>query len=85
VLLILIGFATRVVIGFSPTVWASSLRTFIVLYFALIICIIYLSKELLELRLKYEYVVWAMLIICAVVSFAVTLFFIQLFNITLSL
>jgi len=85
ILLILVGFATRVVVGFSPTVWASSLRTFIILYFAFIVCIIYLNKELLELRLRYEYVIWAIMIIFATASFTATLLYIQMFNITLSL
>lgn len=34
--LFLVGFASRVVMGFSPTVWASSTRTFIFMYFSLI-------------------------------------------------
>ena len=42
----LAGFASRFIMGFSPTVYASSLRTFIFLYFAAIFCLGALTKKL---------------------------------------
>ena len=41
-----IGFSSRVVMGFSPTIFASGLRTYTFLYFSLIICCLLLIKEL---------------------------------------
>jgi len=54
VLFILVtGFISRVLMGFSPTVYASSYRTFIFMYFSLIIAlIILLNKWLPQLREK---------------------------------
>lgn len=46
-----VGFATRVVLGFSPTLYASLLRTFIFLDFSMIYCIVRVfddNKELFE-------------------------------------
>lgn len=44
--LVLVGLATRIVMGFSPTVWASGSRTFIFLYFSLIAVSILLFSSL---------------------------------------
>ena len=52
-----IGLATRVIMGFSPTLYASSLRTFIFLDFSVIYCIVKLiddNKELFVNEYKYE-------------------------------
>jgi hypothetical protein len=52
-----IGLATRVIMGFSPTLYASSLRTFIFLDFSIIYCIVKLiddNKELFVNEYKYE-------------------------------
>ena len=49
-----VGFATRVIMGFSPTLYASSLRTFIFLDFSMIFCIIKLIDDNKELFV-YEY------------------------------
>jgi len=47
------GFISRMLMGFSPTVYASSYRTFIYMYFSLIICLIILvNKQLPQLREK---------------------------------
>lgn len=40
-----LGFATRMVMAFSPTIWASSTRTYCFLYFAFIIASIILFKD----------------------------------------
>lgn len=39
---LMLGFASRCMMGFSPTIWASSDRTYIFLYFSFIISIVYL-------------------------------------------
>lgn len=44
-LILMAGIFSRVMMGFSPTIFASSLRTAIFLYFSLIICSIYLINE----------------------------------------
>ena len=56
VCIFLAGFATRVVMGFSPTLYASSIRTFIFLDFAIIYCIVRLvdDNELYVYDKKYE-------------------------------
>ena len=54
VLVFTVGFATRVIMGFSPTLYASSLRTFIFLDFSMIFCIIKLIDDNKELFV-YEY------------------------------
>jgi hypothetical protein len=39
---IVLGFASRCMMGFSPTIWVSSDRTYIFIYFSFIIAIVYL-------------------------------------------
>ena len=56
--LIILGFISRAVMGFSPTIWASSYRTFIILYFVFIICIISFYKKLRELGFNYKNIVF---------------------------
>lgn len=48
VLIILLGFATRAVMGFSPTIWASGERTFAILYFALIVCSVMIYNQIVK-------------------------------------
>jgi len=51
------GFMSRVLMGFSPTIYASSYRTFMYMYFSLIIClIILLNKQLPQLKEKKIFV-----------------------------
>ena len=49
---LLLGFASRIAMGFSPTIWASNDRTFLYMYFSIIICSVMLYQEIYEL--KYE-------------------------------
>jgi len=59
------GFVSRVLMGFSPTVYVSSYRTFIYMYFSLIICqIILLNKQLPQLREKKIFI-HLFMVICA--------------------
>ena len=51
----LVGLATRMVMAFSPTVWASSWRTYLFMYFGLIVLAVFLFQKLMEFGpLKYE-------------------------------
>lgn len=53
--LFLVGLASRMVMAFSPTVWASSWRTYLFMYFAVIIIAVFLFQKLMEYGpLKYE-------------------------------
>lgn len=49
---IALGFASRCMMGFSPTIWISSDRTYIFLYFSFIISIIYLLKVMKNLQMR---------------------------------
>lgn len=44
-MIFLIGYASRVVLGFSPTVWASSYRTYLFLYMAVIVLAVFAYQE----------------------------------------
>jgi len=48
----LIGYASRVVLGFSPTVWASSYRTYLFLYMAIIVLSVFSFQEILKMEKK---------------------------------
>lgn len=53
----LLGIITRLIMGFSPTVFASGERTFIFLYVSFIICITFVLKYIIEekiVRLKHN-------------------------------
>lgn len=51
-ILLLLGFASRIAMGFSPIIWASNDRTFIYMYFSVIICSLILYQEIYELKYK---------------------------------
>ena len=46
IFILILGFSSRIIMGFSPTIWASSTRTFIFMYFSFIICSIMLYSEI---------------------------------------
>jgi hypothetical protein len=52
IFIILVGFCTRLAMSFSPTIWASSNRTFIFMYFAIILSSVFLGSELYRLNKK---------------------------------
>ncbi|WP_010249424.1 DUF6056 family protein [Acetivibrio cellulolyticus] len=52
IFIVLLGFGSRIIMAFSPTIWASSLRTFIFMYFAFIICSVILFQVILDSKLK---------------------------------
>ena len=45
--LLLVGLASRMMMGFSPTVWASRERTFTIAYFAMLAIAVMLVRKLL--------------------------------------
>ena len=53
-LIFLIGFASRMIMGFSPTVFSSSIRTLIFFEFAMLIVSLLICAEFLKLTDKYE-------------------------------
>lgn len=68
--ILLLGFASRIIMGFSPTIWASNDRTFLYMYFSIIIFSLMLYQELYELKYKkIKYVDYCILFL-AIVSFA---------------
>lgn len=52
IFILLLGFASRMMMSFSPTIWASGTRTFIYMYISVLICSIILFQQLLECRMK---------------------------------
>lgn len=47
-ILLLMGFSSRIIMGFSPTVWASGMRTYYILFVVSAILILMLINELLK-------------------------------------
>lgn len=52
IFILLLGFASRMMMSFSPTIWASGTRTFIYMYISILICSIILFQQLLEYKMK---------------------------------
>lgn len=48
IFIILLGFGSRFIMGFSPTIWASSTRTYIFMYFSFIICSVIIYNIILK-------------------------------------
>lgn len=48
VILMIMGFCSRVIMGFSPTVWASGMRTYYILYIVIVILVLMGVKELMK-------------------------------------
>lgn len=70
IFIILLGFGSRFLIAFSPTIWASGSRTFLPMYFSLIICSVLLYQVLLKSRLdKYIALVTSPIYIFAGISY----------------
>lgn len=47
-----IGFASRMLMGFSPTIWASGERTFLFFYFSMIMVSVLVYKEIISEEVK---------------------------------
>ncbi|EOS8067559.1 hypothetical protein C8050_RS02000, partial [Enterococcus faecium] len=52
-LLMVMGFCSRVIMGFSPTVWASGMRTYYILYVVVAIVVLMFIRELIK-KLNYQ-------------------------------
>ena len=48
IFIILLGFGSRMIMSFSPTIWASSTRTYIFMYMSFVVCASYLYNTFLE-------------------------------------
>lgn len=69
ILIFLAGFCTRLIMGFSPTIWASADRTFIFMYFAIIVCCVFLGMELLKVNRNWFYRSCALLTILTILAY----------------
>ena len=64
------GMSSRVIIGFSPTLYGSSSRTFIFLYFSLAIAIVFMFDKLIRIAPKWIKVIsTATIVICSVLIY----------------
>ncbi len=52
IFILLLGFASRMMMSFSPTIWASGTRTFIYMYISVLICSIILFQEIRQYKMK---------------------------------
>lgn len=68
--IMVVGFVSRMILAFSPTIWASSTRTFIFLYFAFIICILLLFQELIEKESRYTTILFCILLSISLLSYS---------------
>jgi hypothetical protein len=59
------GLISRILMGFSPTVYASSYRTFLYMYFSLIICLIILMNKQLPQLMEKKIFVYLFIAVCA--------------------
>lgn len=66
--LILLGFATRAIMGFSPTIWVSGARTFLFLYFVLIICTFLCYQKIRAVEYKGEGIIMGIMAIMAILA-----------------
>jgi hypothetical protein len=57
------------VLSFSPTIWASSTRTFIFMYFSIIICTLLLFQELLEKKYPHIDFLYGIVFFVAILSY----------------
>lgn len=83
--IIIIGLGTRMIMGFSPTIWASSDRTYLFFWFALIVDTVLIAdskRNLIDgiciLNKKYEKYrndIMYFLIVCAAVSNGLDVFY----------
>jgi len=79
ILILMLGFASRILMGFSPTVYASGYRTYLYMYFAFMICtIISINTDLLRV-FKKKYMTVLASVACAVL-YAVNIFCFLLFQ-----
>jgi hypothetical protein len=66
---LLLGLASGVIMGFSPTVWASGHRALVFVYFAFIVGILLIYQKLRQLKFKQEPIIFAVLGLVAAASY----------------
>ena len=49
-----LGFISRIIICFSPTIWASSSRTFMIMYISIMICSLILYQEIRKCKVEFH-------------------------------
>lgn len=70
IFIFLLGFGSRMLMAFSPTIWASGARTFMFMYFAFIICSIILYKVILKSKIiKYDVLSTNIILVTACISY----------------
>ncbi|AQR97821.1 DUF6056 family protein [Clostridium saccharoperbutylacetonicum] len=74
--ILLIGLASRVVMGFSPSIWVSADRTFIFMYFSIILASIILYEEISKQAFKWIKYINYFIMIIAILSFCKLIFYV---------
>lgn len=74
VLLLLMGFCSKVAMGFSPTVFASGVRTYYLTYIVIILIVLSLLNELSKISVKKYEVIQYVLLTIGICTFFLTLF-----------
>lgn len=75
ILIVLLGFATRIMMGFSPTIWASGERTFTIMFFSFIICSVMLYNQIMKTHMfKYDHIFMPAITSIAALSYLNILF-----------
>lgn len=78
VFLLLIGFCSRVIIGFTPTIWGSGERTYLFMYFSMIIVLVLLYNQISKpATKKYQTLFENIIYVVAGLSFLNTFYLIQ--------
>jgi len=68
-LLLLLGLGTSLMMGFSPTVWASRTRPFLFAYFSMIACSAMIYQKIQSLKFKYEKWLFIILLLFGLYNF----------------
>lgn len=72
IFIILLGMGTRLIMGFSPTIFVSGRRTAIFLYFSLIIVMIFLIKHFYTKFIKMERkIIIVLVLLCSIVNMGI--------------
>lgn len=75
IFIIMLGFGSRMIMAFSPTIWVSGERTFIFMYFSFIICSIILFQVIFKSEIsKFDTFTKSIISILALLSFLNTLY-----------
>lgn len=75
ILVLFLGLGTRVIMGFTPTIFASGSRTLIFLYFSLIILMIFWFTRYKDLFSKKSFILLGFLVILSFLKFLSVLFY----------